>query len=97
MSREDLGEEGTGGDLIGRLADRMSVSNAKQASVTRDRVVADDVSVAREAEPAAAESRIARVLGERQTTARSSASSGRSGLPERVGPEADAGRGRAAG
>jgi ATP-dependent exoDNAse (exonuclease V) alpha subunit len=66
VSREDLGEDGTDTDLIGRLADRMSVSNAQQASVTRDRAVADDVSAERDAEPAIAESRLARVVREQQ-------------------------------
>jgi ATP-dependent exoDNAse (exonuclease V) alpha subunit len=66
VSREDVGEDGTDVDLIGRLADRMAVSRAQEASVTRDRVVADDVSVRRDAEPAAAESRMARVLREQQ-------------------------------
>ena len=43
VSREDLGEDGTDADLIGRLADRVSVSHAQQASVTRDPVERRDV------------------------------------------------------
>jgi ATP-dependent exoDNAse (exonuclease V) alpha subunit len=73
VSREDLGEDGTDADLIGRLADRMSVSHTQQASVTRVRVAADEVSVEREAEPAVAESRLARVLREQQERERARA------------------------
>jgi conjugative relaxase-like TrwC/TraI family protein len=66
VSREDLGEDGTDADLIGRLAQRMSVSHAQHASVTRDPVERNDVGVEREQEPAAVESRLARVLREQQ-------------------------------
>ncbi len=66
VSREDLGEEGTDANLIERLAERMSVSHAQQASVTRDRVVADDVSVERDPKRVVVESRVGRVLREQQ-------------------------------
>jgi hypothetical protein len=66
VSREDLGEDGTDADLIGRLADRVSVSHAQQASVTRDPVDRDEVGVDREEEPAVVESRVGRVLREQQ-------------------------------
>ena len=66
VSREDLGEDGTDADLIGRLADRVSVSHAQQASVTRDPVERRDVGVEREQEPAVVESRVARVLREQR-------------------------------
>jgi hypothetical protein len=65
VSGEDLGEAGTDADLIGRLAERVSVSHAQWASVTRD-PVQRDVRVEREREPAAVESRVARVLREQQ-------------------------------
>jgi len=35
--REDLGEDGTDADLIGQLAQRVSVSNAQQARDLRTR------------------------------------------------------------
>jgi hypothetical protein len=66
VSREDLGEEGTDAYLVERLAQRVSVSHAQRASVTRDAVERDDVGVEREQEPAVVESRVARVLRERQ-------------------------------
>jgi hypothetical protein len=66
VSREDLGEEGTDANLIGRLAERVSVSHAQQASITRDHVVADDVSVERDPERLVVESRVGRVLREQQ-------------------------------
>jgi hypothetical protein len=66
VSREDLGEDGTDADLIERLAQRVSVSHAQQASVTRDAVERDDGGVEREQEPVVFESRVARVLREQQ-------------------------------
>ncbi len=65
VSREDLGEDGTDADLIERLADRVSVSHAQQASVTRD-PVERDVVVEREEPPVVVESRVARVLREQR-------------------------------
>jgi ATP-dependent exoDNAse (exonuclease V) alpha subunit len=65
VSREDLGEDGTDADLIERLAERVSLSHAQQASVTRDPVECG-AGVEREKEPAAIESRLARVLREQQ-------------------------------
>jgi conjugative relaxase-like TrwC/TraI family protein len=67
VSREDLGEDGTDADLVERFAQRVSVSHAQRASVTRDPVDRrDDVGVEREQEPAVVESRVARVLREQQ-------------------------------
>jgi hypothetical protein len=66
VSREDLGEDGTDADLIGRLAERVSVSHAQAASVTRAPVDRVDVGVEREEEPAVVESRVGRVLREQQ-------------------------------
>jgi conjugative relaxase-like TrwC/TraI family protein len=66
VSREDLGEDGTGVDLVERLAQRVSVSHAQRASVTRDPVERTDVGAEREQEPAVVESRVARVLREQQ-------------------------------
>jgi conjugative relaxase-like TrwC/TraI family protein len=66
VSREDLGEDGTDADLIGRLADRVSVSHAQQASVTRDPVERREVGAEREQEPVVVESRVARVLREQR-------------------------------
>jgi ATP-dependent exoDNAse (exonuclease V) alpha subunit len=66
VSREDLGEDGTDADLIERLAQRVSVSHAQQASVTRDPVERSDVGVEREQESAIVESRLVRVLREQQ-------------------------------
>jgi conjugative relaxase-like TrwC/TraI family protein len=66
VSREDLGEDGTHADLVERLAQRVSVSHAQRASVTRDAVERTDVGVEREQEPAVVESRVARVLREQQ-------------------------------
>jgi conjugative relaxase-like TrwC/TraI family protein len=66
VSREDLGEDGTDADLTERLAQRVSVSHAQQASVTRDPVDLSEAGVEREQEPAVVESRLARVLREQQ-------------------------------
>jgi ATP-dependent exoDNAse (exonuclease V) alpha subunit len=41
VSREDLGHEGVDADLVTRLADRVAVSHAQQASVTREEVRRD--------------------------------------------------------
>jgi conjugative relaxase-like TrwC/TraI family protein len=66
VSREDLGEDGTDADLIARLADRVSVSHAQHASVTRGAVDRGAGGVEREEEPARVESRVGRVLREQQ-------------------------------
>jgi hypothetical protein len=66
VSREDLGEDGTDADLIGRLAQRVSTSNVQEASVTRERVARDPAEAQRDEQPVAAESRIGRVLREQQ-------------------------------
>jgi conjugative relaxase-like TrwC/TraI family protein len=66
VSREHLGEDGTDADLIERLAARVAVSHAQQASVTRDPVDRTDVSAEREEEPAVVESRVGRLLREQQ-------------------------------
>jgi conjugative relaxase-like TrwC/TraI family protein len=66
VSREDLGEDGTDADLIERLAQRVSVSHAQQASVTRDAVEWREEGVEREEESVVVESRVARVLREQQ-------------------------------
>jgi conjugative relaxase-like TrwC/TraI family protein len=80
VSRDDLGREGTGTDLLDRLALRVAASHAQQASVTRDAVPnrfvsRDDSAAARQptgrepAESAAApevESRVGRVLREQR-------------------------------
>jgi conjugative relaxase-like TrwC/TraI family protein len=66
VSREDLGEDGTDADLIERLADRVSVSHAQQASVTREAVDRGAGGVEREEEPVVVESRVGRVLREQQ-------------------------------
>jgi conjugative relaxase-like TrwC/TraI family protein len=66
VSREDLGEDGSDADLIERFAERVSVSHAQQASVTRDPVGRDEARVERDQEPAITESRLARVLREQQ-------------------------------
>jgi conjugative relaxase-like TrwC/TraI family protein len=66
VSREDLGEDGTDADLIGRLADRVAVSHAQQASVTRDPVDRGEVGVERAEERVVVESRVGRVLREQQ-------------------------------
>ena len=48
VSREDLGQDGVDTDLIGRLADRVAVSHAQQASVTRDPVAPRDQPLGRD-------------------------------------------------
>jgi ATP-dependent exoDNAse (exonuclease V) alpha subunit len=63
VSREDLGEDGTDADLIERLAQRVSVSHAQQASVTREPV---ESSGGVEREERVVESRVGRVLREQQ-------------------------------
>jgi len=63
VSREDLGEEGTEADLTGRLAQRVAVSHAQRASVTRDAVERPAVAAGGEQ---VVESRVGRVLREQQ-------------------------------
>jgi hypothetical protein len=41
VARDDLGHEGVDADLVNRLADRVAVTHAQQASVTRDEVRRD--------------------------------------------------------
>ena len=41
MARDDLGHEGVDADLVNRLADRVAVTHAQKASVTRDEVPRD--------------------------------------------------------
>ena len=48
VSREDLGHDGVDADVIGRLAGRVAVSHAQQASVTRDPVARRDQPLARD-------------------------------------------------